>query len=139
MKKIASIISIAIIIIFFDQLAKFLIGVYAPDLIHKNTAIAFSLPLYGDFALAVAWTALAGILFLAYKTFDFSKKLAVIAFSLVLGGAISNIIDRILRGAVFDYIDIKIWPVFNIADIAITVGVLSVIFFYDKIKKVRNL
>jgi len=43
---------------------------------------------------------------------------------LILGGAIGNWIDRIRCGAVIDFLDFRVWPVFNFADSAITVGVL---------------
>ncbi len=42
---------------------------------------------------------------------------------LILSGAIGNNIDRILRGCVIDFVDLKVWPVFNIADSAISIGV----------------
>jgi signal peptidase II len=45
------------------------------------------------------------------------------ALSLILGGAIGNWIDRLRFEAVIDFIDFRIWPVFNLADTAITVGV----------------
>lgn len=45
------------------------------------------------------------------------------ALSLILGGAIGNWIDRLRFEAVIDFIDFRIWPVFNIADAAITIGV----------------
>jgi len=45
------------------------------------------------------------------------------ALSLILGGAIGNWIDRLRFEAVIDFIDFRIWPVFNIADTAITIGV----------------
>ena len=45
------------------------------------------------------------------------------ALSLILGGAIGNWIDRLRFGAVIDFIDFRIFPVFNIADTAITIGV----------------
>lgn len=46
----------------------------------------------------------------------------IIAFSLILGGALGNLFDRIAYGYVIDFIDLRIWPVFNIADSAITIG-----------------
>ena len=42
--------------------------------------------------------------------------------ALVLGGAIGNIIDRLRVGHVIDFLDFRVWPVFNVADSAITVG-----------------
>lgn len=51
-----------------------------------------------------------------------------IALSLILGGAWGNLVDRLLRGAVVDFLDFQIWPIFNLADSAITVGV-CILFF----------
>jgi signal peptidase II len=45
----------------------------------------------------------------------------------ILGGALSNLIDRYRYGCVIDFIDIKIWPIFNLADIFITIGAIIVI------------
>ena len=41
---------------------------------------------------------------------------------MVVGGAIGNYIDRLYRGYVVDYIDFKVWPIFNFADICVVVG-----------------
>ena len=46
-----------------------------------------------------------------------------IAFALIFGGAVGNIIDRLRFGYVHDFIDFRVWPVFNVADSAITIGV----------------
>jgi signal peptidase II len=46
-----------------------------------------------------------------------------IAFALIFGGAVGNIIDRVRFGYVHDFIDFRFWPVFNVADSAITIGV----------------
>ncbi|NLO74021.1 MAG: signal peptidase II [candidate division WS1 bacterium] len=43
--------------------------------------------------------------------------------ALLLGGALGNLIDRLFRGRVVDYLDLHFWPVFNLADVALTVGV----------------
>jgi signal peptidase II len=60
--------------------------------------------------------------------------------SLVLSGAIGNVIDRILYGAVVDFVDLHYsgwhWPAFNIADSAITIGVILLIL--DEIKRVNK-
>jgi signal peptidase II len=46
-----------------------------------------------------------------------------VAFALIFGGAVGNIVDRLRFGYVHDFIDFRVWPVFNIADSAITIGV----------------
>ena len=48
--------------------------------------------------------------------------------ALLLGGALGNLIDRVRIGHVIDFFDFRIWPVFNIADIAIVVGVAAIIY-----------
>ncbi len=48
--------------------------------------------------------------------------------ALLLGGAVGNLIDRIRYGVVVDFFDFRIWPVFNVADIAIVVGVGCIIY-----------
>ena len=53
-------------------------------------------------------------------------------FVLILGGAISNLIDRFAYGFVVDFIDFTFWPAFNIADTSITIGTIGLILFYIK-------
>lgn len=57
--------------------------------------------------------------------------------SMLLGGAVGNLIDRVRIGYVIDFFDFRIWPIFNIADIAIVVGVGCIIYsvlFINKLK-----
>lgn len=61
------------------------------------------------------------------------SKFGIIAGSMVVGGAIGNYIDRIVRGYVVDFIDFKFWPVFNFADTCIVIGcIILVISFIRK-------
>jgi signal peptidase II len=61
------------------------------------------------------------------KKLNRSQRWEAIAWSLVLGGALGNLIDRIIYGYVIDFLDVYIgdwhWPAFNVADSAITLGV----------------
>jgi signal peptidase II len=57
--------------------------------------------------------------------------------SMLLGGAVGNLIDRVRIGYVVDFFDFRIWPIFNIADIAIVVGVGCIVYsvlFINKLK-----
>ena len=47
-----------------------------------------------------------------------------VAFALILSGALGNVIDRLMRGYVVDFIHLTRWPVFNVADIAVVAGVI---------------
>jgi signal peptidase II len=53
-----------------------------------------------------------------------------IALGLLLGGAVGNLIDRIRLGEVVDFIDVGAWPVFNLADSAVVVGVILIIYYF---------
>lgn len=68
------------------------------------------------------------------------QKLFCWAFSLILGGAIGNLIDRIMYGHVIDFIDFYIgkwhWPAFNVADSAITIG--AILFILDELRRVNR-
>ena len=60
-----------------------------------------------------------------------STRTARVALGLVIGGAMGNLADRLFRdhgGAVVDFIDFQWWPVFNVADIGITVGAVLLVF-----------
>jgi len=65
------------------------------------------------------------------KKLDRSQRWEAVAWSLVLGGALGNLIDRILYGYVIDFLDVYVgewhWPAFNVADSAITVGVVMLL------------
>ena len=67
-----------------------------------------------------------GLLIYSYR----SKKggLQSLALGLLLGGAVGNLLDRLRFGHVVDFIDFRIWPVFNIADIAIVLGSILLIY-----------
>lgn len=77
------------------------------------------------FFIAVTIVALAAIIALILKTND---RLPVYAFSLIAGGAMGNLIDRVRYGEVVDFIQWYVrshyWPSFNVADSAITIGVV---------------
>ncbi len=61
-----------------------------------------------------------------------TRPLVWLPTGLLLGGAIGNLIDRAREGAVTDFIDFPLWPAFNVADIAITFGVLTLLYVLER-------
>lgn len=76
--------------------------------------------------LFILTTVLAIIFILITLKKNKGKKRPIynISLSCILGGALGNFIDRLTSGYVIDFLDFRIWPVFNVADSAITVGAI---------------
>jgi signal peptidase II len=95
-----------------------------------NTGMAFGL--FRDHGFVFIVIPAIAIALLIYNIYYYreNERLSrsyIFAFSLILGGAIGNLIDRILIGHVIDFLDFRIWPVFNVADSAITVGAVIIL------------
>ena len=98
-----------------------------------NNNIAWSVPAKPVFFYPL-WFAIIFLLAkLLLQTKDYWVKTALV---FILSGAASNMIDRISHGCVVDFIDLRIWPVFNLADIYITIGVT--LLFINLIKNKRR-
>lgn len=98
-------------------------------LVH-NTGIAFGLFKNNSFVFFIIPVIAIGLLI--YNIYFYHKvgeldRWYIVAFSLILGGAIGNLFDRIVIGHVIDFIDFRIWPVFNVADSAITIGAFIIL------------
>jgi|ETNmetMinimDraft_2_1059921.scaffolds.fasta_scaffold33756_3 signal peptidase II len=130
---------ISILIVLLDQLSKYLVRVYINnpvtvikdilDIIYtSNTGAGFSILQGNNITLIIITLIILGGFLYYYRRFPEDKKVTI-PVGLILGGAIGNLIDRIFFGHVIDFIDFKIWPVFNIADSAITVGAFILIVY----------
>jgi signal peptidase II len=96
----------------------------------RNRGIAFGLLADGGVLLVVfAVAALAALLVFFARHRD--RPLVWLPTGLLIGGATGNLIDRARQGAVTDFIDLAWWPAFNVADIAITFGVLSLLYVLE--------
>jgi signal peptidase II len=94
-----------------------------------NTGAAFGL-FAGQRALFIAVGSLLFIVTAVYYRYIVRQGIFFqIGVSLFLGGALGNLIDRIRFGQVVDFLDFRIWPVFNIADIAICLGAGFILLF----------
>lgn len=102
-------------------------GIFHITLVH-NTGAAFGILRGGGwlFALTSA-AAIAAISFYAL-TRKPSGKILTASLGMVMGGAAGNLFDRIYYGYVIDFLDFRIWPVFNIADFCITIGTAAILF-----------
>jgi signal peptidase II len=134
-----TVIGIAAIIFALDQASKFLVVKYIPlgeswslwpalaRLVQftfiTNTGAAFGMfPQLGTIFLVIAIVVMIGlpIFFHQLPTENLWVRISV---GLLLGGAMGNGIDRILRSYVVDFVDIGFWPIFNVADLSIVTGV----------------
>ncbi len=116
----------------------------------ENTGIAFGISL-GSQQLLVAVTALILVVLFLYVVFSKNRQpLFLFTFGLIMGGGVGNLVDRAIFGKVVDFLHVDIyqgylfgswvslWPVFNIADSAITIGVCILLLFYHRIFEPQN-
>jgi signal peptidase II len=93
----------------------------------QNTHGAFGL--FGSQAWLLVAMALAvlAVFWFSFRDAAAQSALVRVAFGAIVGGAVGNIIDRFHYGFVVDFIDLRWWPVFNVADSCITVGVAMLV------------
>ena len=104
----------------------------------QNTGAAFSLFAGNPAVLAVfSGLALIVIVFFMYK-FSVGQPGLPFALAILAGGATGNLVDRIFRGYVVDYLDVGFWPVFNLADVAIVLSCAGLVFLTWKKEKSRS-
>jgi signal peptidase II len=89
----------------------------------NNTGAAFGLFQSGGMVFAVLAVIISVSIVIYYPRISREEKLMRFAIALQLGGALGNLIDRILSGPVTDFISVGEFPVFNVADSCITIGV----------------
>lgn len=95
----------------------------------ENTGIAFGLFPQGHFLfIVISFIIIAVIIFFERKKIIKSLR-EKICLGLILGGALGNLIDRLRFGFVIDFLDFRIWPVFNLADSGVCIGGILMVFF----------
>ncbi|MBS3159210.1 signal peptidase II [Candidatus Woesearchaeota archaeon] len=92
----------------------------------ENTGIAFSLLRNQNFFIIIITIFIIGFLIYYYK-----NKRCQLGIIFILAGAIGNLINRIHLGYVIDFIQISIWPVFNLADVF---NIIGIIILFSKLK-----
>ena len=96
----------------------------------RNSGVAFG-ALAGGGAIVWVLTTLALGGLLAYFAFHSDRPLLWLPVGAIAGGAIGNLADRARVGYVIDFIDPIAWPAFNVADIAIVVGILGFVYVME--------
>ena len=154
-KRISSIVSILAIflVLLIDQVSKIAIssklsvGQSIPiikNVLHitfvKNTGAAFGLfkdSAYFFIAVSVIAVTMIGIILIrAVRNGKFLDNfLCNFGLILIMSGALGNLIDRVSLRYVIDFIDVRIWPVFNIADSSITIGTALLIISFTNVTK----
>jgi len=106
-----------------DLLGNLFSFVYMP-----NAFIAFSLPLSGSILSALIALIIAALLIFLLRALKKGESpWLIFGWGLILAGALSNFYDRLGRGSVVDYLYLKHFTVFNLADVFITLGILAVL------------
>ncbi len=95
----------------------------------RNTGIAFGIPANQFFLVFMTSAVVAALLVYLIRYHESQPRLVRIALSSITGGAVGNLIDRVRLGYVVDFVDFQVWPVFNIADSSVVVGVGLLLYF----------
>lgn len=136
---------IIISIIIIDQFVKYIVIKHLINkiaIIPKILELEFVINTGGAFGIFNNYTMIISVISsiiiltaLFYSRTILENDYFYMPIGLIIGGAISNLIDRIMYGFVIDFISISIWPVFNLADTAITMGVLWISYNYYRKKE----
>lgn len=126
-----------LIFAFADQLSKVAVlrSGKIPVLLNDGIAFSIKLPMFlqifATIALLICVILFSKKIVEAERT-ERRKSLAVLALSMVLGGGLGNLFDRVNMGYVVDFIDIGFWPVFNLADSFVSIGAVMLTVLWLK-------
>jgi len=140
--KYITIFSITLIVLLIDQIAKFLIrinfelnqsfplikNIFHLTYIH-NFGAGFGILQNQQWILIFVSLLVIGVIFYYVDRIKEKEILLQVLVGFVLGGTIGNLIDRLIYGFVIDFLDFRIWPIFNIADSFVTIGVIGLIIY----------
>lgn len=144
-KKYFVVFSTALIIILLDQITKFLVKnafqlnqtfPIINNIFHltyiNNTGAGFGILKAQALILIFISVAVIGIILYNFDKIKNNETLLQILAGFVLGGTIGNLVDRLAYGHVIDFLDFRIWPIFNLADSFVTIGVIGLIIYLWK-------
>lgn len=141
LRHYAPLIAIAGLVLVVDQLTKTYVargidrhggpislfgGNLSLDLVH-NTGAAFGILPNQTLLFILVAAAIVTALIVSYRRLAHGPIMLRIGLGLILGGALGNLLDRVRLGYVIDFIDLHWWPVFNVADSCIVIGVVLLV------------
>jgi signal peptidase II len=143
--KYITIFSIAALIVLIDQITKFLIKTnfqlnetfpIINNIFHLtytyNFGAGFGILQQQKLILIFISLIVVGVIFYYLDKIKNKEILLQVLVGFILGGTIGNLIDRIAYGFVIDFIDFRIWPIFNVADSFVTIGVIALVIYLWK-------
>lgn len=117
-------------------------GIFHITYIHNYGAAFSILQNKTVFLIAVQVIVISGILIYLIKKRKTEHPMLLLSLALIVAGGLGNLIDRAVNGYVVDFLDLRIWPIFNIADISVCVGcglmVLYVLIIEPKRSRSKN-
>lgn len=146
-KTYAIAFSVLLDLVVLDQITKWYFSTYSemitilPGMVHltyvENPGIAFSLPLQGILLQITTLLFIGAMLYMMYRQRVWENIFLLYGSCFLIAGALGNAIDRLFRGSVVDFISIGTFPVFNLADTWVNVGVWTLLltFFVLEQKK----
>lgn len=143
--KYLTVFSIAIVVVLIDQLAKFLIktGFQLKESVQitkffyltyiHNFGAGFGILQQQRFILIFISIIVIGAIFFYLDKIKEKELLPQFLVGFILGGTIGNLIDRLYYGYVIDFLDFRVWPIFNFADSFVTIGAIGlIVYLWDK-------
>jgi len=144
-RRYLTVFSTALIIVIIDQIAKFLIktnfqlnqtlpiinNIFNLTYIH-NFGAGFGILQQQRWVLIFVSIIVIGFILYYLDKINGKEILLQLLFGFILGGTIGNLIDRVIYGYVIDFLDFRVWPVFNFADSFVTIGVIGLIIYLWK-------
>jgi len=146
-EKDVKFVLIALAVVVLDQLTKWLVRVRVGEgsipvlgdflqlqVVH-NTGVTFGLAQGHNLLFALLTLVIVIVLLVYYAKIHREKAIPSALTAVIVGGALGNLIDRLVFGQVIDFIAFSFWPTFNLADSAITLGVIGLVFYLFKYQK----
>ncbi|MCX6809385.1 MAG: signal peptidase II [Candidatus Berkelbacteria bacterium] len=126
-KKKSKFFLLVVLFVLVDQISKYFVISKFFYLSSINVNASFSLPLKN---IAMIYISVVLLIFFVFVYAFYIKRYFKAEFetTMILSGAFSNLLDRFARHGVIDFINLKIWPSFNLADILITTGSILLIY-----------